>query len=195
MYCENCGNNNLDNDKFCENCGETLNKKILNDDPIQSNQKFKLINLIAFILLIANVSIYYSNNVLSTEIKEIAYSNKEIQNLISKRTNPQSNSYTSENSSSNNINCSRVGHDGALWNYCESNSCDGFSNNHGLWTLCEQNSANGLSGNFGVWNYLETGNTAAFSGTAYKGAEQNKGSFSTRKRFIIYYLRGYIYYH
>jgi len=91
------------------------------------------------------------------------------------------------------LNCARVSGDYALWNYCENSSCNGFSANYGLWTLCEKNSANGLSGNYKVWSYLENGQNS-FSGTAYRSAEQNKGSFADRKRFIIYYLRGYTYY-
>ncbi len=91
------------------------------------------------------------------------------------------------------LNCSQVSGDWALWNYCENNSCNGFSENNGLWTLCENNSANGLSGNGKVWNYLENG-INGFSGTAYNRAEESKGSFSDRKRFVIYYLRGYTYY-
>jgi len=91
------------------------------------------------------------------------------------------------------LNCARVSGDWALWNYCENASCNGFSDHYGLWTLCENNSANGLSGNYKIWNYLENGKNG-FSGNAYRSAEQNKGSFADRKRFVIYYLRGYTYY-
>lgn len=92
------------------------------------------------------------------------------------------------------LNCARVSGDSALWKYCEKGSCDGFSSNHGLWTLCERNSASGLTDNSKVWSYLENGQTGGFSGVAFNLAEQNKGSFIERKRFVIYYLRGFVLY-
>ena len=195
MFCENCGSENLENDKFCENCGNSLLKSN-NLHISQNKQKFNIIYPILLILLIGEYFIYNANNQLTTNIKTIVSSNNFLRNKLT-NTNEQkqlqANNTTNENTSST-FNCSRVSSDSALWDYCENSNCNGFSNNHGLWTLCENNSPNGLSGNYNIWSYLEHANTSSFSGTAYKGAIQNKGSFSSRKRFTIYYLRGFVYY-
>lgn len=103
--------------------------------------------------------------------------------------------YDASGNAGGSLSCSRVSSDYALWSYCTAGKCDGFSSNYGLWRLCEHDALDGLSGNYNIWSYLQNGNTGGFTGTAYKGAEQNKGSFADRKRFVLYYMRGYVYYH
>ncbi len=91
--------------------------------------------------------------------------------------------------------CHRVSKDYGLWNYCKTGDCSGLSKNYGIWNLCKNNDPSGLSGNFGVWSYLKTGNTSGLSKNyrAWRGAKKNAGSFADRKRWVIFYLRGYIY--
>ena len=95
------------------------------------------------------------------------------------------------------LNCAMVSKHYGLWNYCETGSCAGFSGgNYALWNLCENNDPAGYAGaNFPVWHYLANGNAGGFTSNhkVWSAAEKQAGSFANRKRFIIYYLRGYIY--
>lgn len=102
--------------------------------------------------------------------------------------------YDASGNKGGSLNCNYVSSNYALWNYCNSGSCSGFSSNYALYSLCQNNNTNGVSSNYNVWNYLENGRNS-FSGRVYSAAEQNRGSFSDRKRFVIYYLNGYIYRH
>lgn len=91
------------------------------------------------------------------------------------------------------LDCSKVSSNFALWNYCERNSCDGLSSNYGLWNLCKNDDFSALSGDFAVWNYLKNGDSSGFSDyNVWNSAKENSSSFSNRKRFIIYYLKGYL---
>ena len=93
------------------------------------------------------------------------------------------------------INCAHVVSDSGLYGYCSSGSCDGFANDHSLWRLCKMGDASGYSKNYAFWNYIQNGDASGFSSNfrAWEGAKQNSGSLANRKRFAIYYLRGYIY--
>ncbi len=93
------------------------------------------------------------------------------------------------------IDCGYVSRDYGLWNYCTSGSCDGLSGDYGVWNLCRTGDAGGLSKNYAVWNYIQNGDPSGFSSnySAWEGAKQNAGSPADRKRFAIFYLRGYIY--
>ncbi len=93
------------------------------------------------------------------------------------------------------LQCSYVSKDNALWSYCNSGSCMGFSGNYNLWDLCQNNNVGAMSSNYGVWNYLKTGDASGFAKDfrAWDRAKQQAGSFPDRKRFVIYYLRGYTY--
>lgn len=92
------------------------------------------------------------------------------------------------------LSCSDVSKNYGLYNYCTSGSCSGFAGNYGLYRLCDQNDPGGLSGNYGVYSYLTSGNPYGLKGyEAIDGAQKAAGSFADRKRFIIYYLNGYVY--
>ena len=93
------------------------------------------------------------------------------------------------------LNCMYVSKDYALWQYCERGSCDGFSSNYNLYQLCQYNDADALSSNYAIWNYLKNGNPSGFASNyrAWDRAKQQAGSFADRKRFVIYYLRGFTY--
>lgn len=93
------------------------------------------------------------------------------------------------------LNCAIVSSNYGLWDYCERGRCEGFSGNYPLWTLCEKNDAGGLSSNYAVWSYLTKGDPSGFSKDyrAWSAASKQAGSFADRKRFIIFYLNGYIY--
>ena len=103
--------------------------------------------------------------------------------------------YDASGNKGGSLSCSRVSANYGLWQYCNSGSCQGFSANYGMWQLCQNNNANGLSDNYGVWNYLTNADASAFGSNsqAYQGALANKGSFASRKRFVLYYLNGYVY--
>jgi hypothetical protein len=94
------------------------------------------------------------------------------------------------------INCSRVSSDYGLWQYCNSGACSGLSSNYALWSLCENDSISGLSGNYAIWSYLKNGDASGLGSNyrAWKSAKENAGSFASRKRFVIYYLRGVLFY-
>lgn len=93
------------------------------------------------------------------------------------------------------LNCHYVSSDYGLWNYCTSGSCEGLTSNYGLWNLCRTGDASGLSRNYAVWNYIQGGDASGFASNhhAFEGARQNAGSLADRKRYVIYYLRGYVY--
>ena len=104
--------------------------------------------------------------------------------------------YDASGNKGGSLSCQYVASDSALWNYCNRGACDGFSNNYGLYHLCNNNSPSGFASNYGVYDYLVNGNPYGLSGyNAQQGAKNNSGSFSDRKRFIIYHLRGYVYGH
>ena len=61
-----------------------------------------------------------------------------------------------------------------------------------MYKLCKDDEYSSLP--YGVYNYLKDGKIYGLNGSkAQQGAEQNSGSFYDRKRFIIYYLNGFIY--
>ncbi|MDQ2106385.1 hypothetical protein [Azospirillum isscasi] len=92
-------------------------------------------------------------------------------------------------------NCNAVATNGGLWQYCTSGSCNGFVRNDALWTLCERDSYAGYASNLWVWRYLEQGDVSGFAKDypVWSAAQKQAGSFASRKRFIIYYMNGYIY--
>ena len=91
------------------------------------------------------------------------------------------------------LNCDAVARDFGLWRYCTEGTCDGLAADNDLWLLCAQNDVNAVSDNYAVWRYLKDGEALFSDINAYEAARQNAGSFADRKRFVIYYLRGYIY--
>jgi hypothetical protein len=95
------------------------------------------------------------------------------------------------------LDCKYVSSDYGLWNYCKTGTCSGLSGNYGIWSLCENNDFAGLSSNYGVWSYLKDGDPSGLSKDykAWRAAKRFAGSFADRKRFVIYYLRGYVYGH
>lgn len=102
--------------------------------------------------------------------------------------------YDASGNKGGSLNCSYVGQDYALYRYCTTGSCDGFAGNYNLHRLCAYDDADALSGNYNIWRYLKNGESGAFTDYSMRqGAEQNAGSFSDRKRFVIYYMRGYIF--
>ena len=148
--------------------------------------------------------IYIKNEEARKEAEQRAYANKkqkEREEAEQRRRDAQNARIAADNqrrydrsgNKGGSLQCNRVSGDYGLWRYCESGSCDGLSSNYGLWRLCQNNETSGLSGNYGIWSYLENGNLSAFRGNAYFGAKQNSGSFADRKRFVIYYMRGYVY--
>lgn len=90
------------------------------------------------------------------------------------------------------INCGYVGKDYGLYKYCDTGSCDGFSDNYGLYRLCKDNDPSGLVNQHGLINYINQGNYYSFTGNALTSAKNHAGSFESRKRFAIYHLRGYV---
>ncbi len=93
------------------------------------------------------------------------------------------------------LRCTSVAQDFGLWRYCTEGTCDGLSEDYNLWRLCEYDDVGAMSGNYNVWRYLKDGvDTFTDDMGAYQGAKQNSGSFADRKRFVIYYLRGYVFY-
>lgn len=93
------------------------------------------------------------------------------------------------------LDCGRVSSDYALSNYCRTGDCSGFSASFPLWQLCRNDDVSGMSGNYGVWSFLRTGDTSGFAQDhrTWERAKAQSGSFAERKRFVIYYLRGYTY--
>ena len=90
------------------------------------------------------------------------------------------------------INCGYVGKDYGLYKYCDTGSCDGFYDSYGLRRLCTDNDPSGLVNQYALVNYINNGNYYSFTGNARVSAEKHAGSFESRKRFAIYYLRGYV---
>lgn len=93
------------------------------------------------------------------------------------------------------VNCTLTSSNYALFRYCTTGSCDGFSiNNYGIWNLCQNNDPAGLSTNYSIFRYLTTGDTSGFYGNiqAWNSAQRNAGSFESRKRFVIYHAYGFI---
>lgn len=93
------------------------------------------------------------------------------------------------------LSCSKVSKNYALWSYCDSGSCSGFARDHELWRLCEHNDADAMSRNYAIWRYLKEGDASGLAKNykAWKRAQNEAGSFASRKRFVIYYLNGYTY--
>ncbi len=92
------------------------------------------------------------------------------------------------------LNCNYIFSDFGLWQYCTKGICDGLSGDYPLWRLCEYDDVGAMSANYEVWKYLKDGVVSFSDVEAYRGAKQNSGSFADRKRFVIYYLRGYVFY-
>ena len=95
------------------------------------------------------------------------------------------------------VNCNSVAKDYGLYTYCTTKRCDGFSSNYSLYRLCSSDDIDAMSGNYGVWRYLKDGDPAGFA-KDYKywsKAKKEAGSYEDRKRFVIYYMRGYTYGH
>lgn len=90
------------------------------------------------------------------------------------------------------INCGYVSKDYGLYKYCDTGSCDGFYDNYGLHRLCRDNETSGLSNQYALVTYLKNGNYHSFTGNALVSAKKHADSFENRKRFSIYYLRGYV---
>ena len=90
------------------------------------------------------------------------------------------------------LNCVKVSSNYALYRYCKTGSCDSLSGNYEVYRLCKDDEYSALA--YGVYNYLKNGNPYGLSGyKAQQGAKQNSSNFSDRKRFIIYYLNGFVY--
>ena len=90
------------------------------------------------------------------------------------------------------LNCSRVSSNYALYRYCTTGSCDALASNYEVYRLCKDDEYSSLP--YGVFNYLKNGEPYGLNGyKAQQGAKQNSGSFYDRKRFIIYYLNGFVY--
>ncbi|MEN3371959.1 hypothetical protein [Dechloromonas sp. ZS-1] len=100
----------------------------------------------------------------------------------------------SEGAMGGQLSCTSVVKDHALYDYCNTGNCSGFSSNYGLYSLCDGNKTDGL-GDHGMVRYIENGDIAVFSKNIkyYQAAQKQSGSFIDRKRFVIYYLRGYVY--
>lgn len=97
----------------------------------------------------------------------------------------------SEGSNSGSLNCSKVAKDYALYRYCDVGECDGFSSNYNLYRLCSNNDIDAMAGNYVIWRYLKEGEVN-FKDYKVASKAKEQSSFSDRKRFVIYYLRGYI---
>lgn len=95
------------------------------------------------------------------------------------------------------LNCSSVSSDYGLWQYCDHNSCTGLSNNYALYQLCQFDDITGLGSNYAIYNYLKNGDPSGLSKdyNVWLGAKRNAGSYADRKRWVIFYLRGYLYGH
>ena len=99
----------------------------------------------------------------------------------------------SEGSMGGTINCNSINNDYPLYQYCDTGSCSGFSN-YNLYRLCKDNAIDAMAGNYGIYSYLKNADLGAFAGKdigIYHAAKKASGSFTSRKRFVIYYLRGY----
>jgi len=98
----------------------------------------------------------------------------------------------SEGSRGGAIDCAPVSRDHELWSWCSVGSCAGFADDYPLWSLCENDQTAGFSDRFSIWNYLETGNASGLPASVYGAADDSAGTFADRKRFVIYYLRGFV---
>lgn len=129
---------------------------------------------------------------LEKERKERARLEKEQQERLAAQRQAD---YDASGNKGGSINCNYVSSDYGLYQYCSRGSCDGLSDNYNLYQLCKYDDIDALSGNYTVYQYLKgNGNSYAFTSyNAQNGAQQNERSYADRKRFIIFYLRGYIF--
>jgi len=98
----------------------------------------------------------------------------------------------SEGSKGGTLNCNSIHNDYPLYQYCDTGSCSGFSD-YNLYRLCKENDISAMAGNYGIYSYLKSGDLGAFAKNirVYDAAKKESGSLTSRKRFVIYYLRGY----
>ena len=107
---------------------------------------------------------------------------RELSNILSK-------------SNARHTKCTRVSGDYALWKYCNNGDCSGFSSNYNLWELCKNDDITGMSSNYPIWKYLKNGDVSGFASKSlrvFNSAKAHATSYSDRKDFVIYYLRGFI---
>lgn len=97
----------------------------------------------------------------------------------------------SEGSGHGRLSCDSLYKDYQLQQYCRTGNCE-FYDDYALNQLCKNDDPSGYGGNYKVYQYLKTGDYYGFSDyTAQQNAKRFSSSFSERKLFTIYYLRGY----
>ncbi|NVK75378.1 MAG: hypothetical protein HWE24_18055 [Oceanospirillaceae bacterium] len=91
------------------------------------------------------------------------------------------------------LNCSSFSGNSDLFQYCQYDSCSGFVGNYPLYNLCKHDETIQFNNNYKIYSYLKNSNVLDFSGgNEQLGAKEYSNSFTDRKRFVIYYLNGYV---